>query len=118
MDNLNRGKVTASVVYSTYCVSCHQANGKGDGNRFPPVAASEWVNGDKTRLINVILNGLQGPVTVKGLSYNEVMPAHGRFLNNEQVAEVLTYIKSNFGNTPETVTPKEVEAVRKATAKP
>ncbi|WP_419801206.1 c-type cytochrome [Mucilaginibacter sp.] len=117
-DNLIRGKATASAVYSTYCVSCHQANGKGDGNRFPPVAASEWVNGDKTKLISVILNGLNGPVMVKGLSYNEVMPAHGRFLSNEQVAEVLTYIKSNFGNTPETVTPKEVEAVRKATAKP
>lgn len=116
-DNLYKDKVTASAVYSTYCVSCHQSNGKGDGNRFPPLAQSEWVNGDKTKLINVILNGLQGPVKVKGLSYNEVMPAHGSFLSNEQVAEVLTYIKSNFGNTPEAVTPKEVEAVRKSTLK-
>lgn len=116
-DNLYRGKVTASVVYATYCVSCHQNNGKGDGNRFPPVAQSEWVNGDKSKLISVILNGLQGPVKVKGLSYNEVMPAHGSFLNNEQIAEVLTYIKSNFGNTPEVVTAKEVEIVRQSNQK-
>ncbi len=116
-DNLYRDKVTASVVYATYCVSCHQSNGKGDGNRFPPVAQSEWVNGNKSKLISVILNGLQGPVKVKGLSYNEVMPAHGSFLNNEQIAEVLTYIKSNFGNTPEVVTAKEVEIVRQSNQK-
>ncbi len=116
-DNLYKGKVTASVVYATYCVSCHQNNGKGDGNRFPPVAQSEWVNGDKQKLIQVILNGLKGPVLVKGNSYNEVMPAHGSFLSNQQIAEVLTYIKSNFGNTPEAVTPAEVDAVRQLSNK-
>jgi glucose/arabinose dehydrogenase/cytochrome c553 len=116
-DNLFKDMPTTSVVYSTYCIACHQADGKGDGNRFPPIAQSEWVNYNKTRLINVILNGLKGPVKVKGLSYNEVMPGHGSFLSDAQIAEVLTYIKSNFNNLPEIVTPAEVSAVRSKTPK-
>ena len=114
-DNLFKDMPTASTVYATYCIACHQADGKGDGNRFPPLAQSEWVNYNTPRLINVILNGLKGPVTVKGQSYNEVMPGHGSFLSDEQIAEVLTYIKSNFNNLPEVVTPAEVSAVRKKT---
>ncbi|HJP62635.1 MAG TPA: c-type cytochrome, partial [Mucilaginibacter sp.] len=116
-DNLFKDMPTTSAVYTTYCVACHQVDGKGDGNRFPPVAQSEWVNYNKTRLISVILNGLKGPVKVKGLPYNEVMPGHGSFLSDAQIAEVLTYIKSNFNNLPEIVTPAEVAAVRKMTPK-
>ncbi|HTI60792.1 c-type cytochrome [Mucilaginibacter sp.] len=116
-DNLFKGMATTSAVYSTYCVACHQADGKGDGNRFPPLAQSEWVNYNTPRLIKVILNGLKGPVKVKGLSYNEVMPGHGSFLSDAQIAEVLTYIKSNFNNLPEIVTPEEVGAVRKTLPK-
>ncbi len=114
-DNLNRGKLlTASTVYTNNCSPCHQNDGKGDGNRFPPLEKSEWVNGDKVRLIDIVLNGLKGPIEVKGLQYNEVMPAQASVLSDEQVAEVLTYIKSNFGNTPEVVTPAEVARVRKS----
>ena len=116
-DNLFKDMPATSAVYTTYCIACHQADGKGDGNRFPPLAQSEWVNYNKARLINVILNGLKGPVKVKGLSYNEVMPGHGSFLSDDQVAEVLTYVKSNFNNLPEIVTPAEVSAVRKMTSK-
>lgn len=114
-DDLERNATgNASVVYTTYCRTCHQSNGLGDGSRFPPVAESEWVTGDKTRLIDVILDGLTGPITVKGVSYNEAMPAHGSILNDEQVAEVLTYIRQNFGNNASAITPEEVAAVRKA----
>jgi len=112
-DNLFKDMPGTSVVYTTYCIACHQKDGKGDGNRFPPLAQSEWVNYNTNRLINVILNGLKGPVQVKGLPYNEVMPGHGSFLSDEQVAEVLTYIKSNFNNLPEIVTPAQVAEVRK-----
>ncbi len=114
-DNLFKNMPSTSAVYATYCIACHQSDGKGDGNRFPPLAQSEWVNYNTNRLINVVLNGLKGPVTVKGQSYNEVMPAHGTFLTDDQVAEVLTYIKSNFANIPEIVTPAQVSAVRKKT---
>ncbi len=116
-DNLFKDPPAASAVYSTYCIACHQSDGKGDGNRFPPLAQSEWVNYNTDRLIYVVLNGLKGPVTVKGQSYNEVMPAHGSFLTDAQIAEVLTYIKSNFNNLPEVVTPAEVSAVRKMVPK-
>jgi glucose/arabinose dehydrogenase/mono/diheme cytochrome c family protein len=115
-DNLFEHSPATSAVYSTYCSACHQNNGKGDGNRFPPLMQSEWVNYNKPRLIKVVLNGLSGPVQVKGVSYNEVMPAHGSFLSDSQVAEVLTYVKSNFINLPEIVTPAEVNAVRKMLA--
>jgi len=113
-DNLERATITkASAVYATYCRACHQSNGMGDGSRFPPVAGSEWVNGDKTKLIGLVLNGLTGPIQVKGVPYNEVMPAHGSFLNDEQIAEVLTYIRQNFGNNGDAVTAEEVAKVRK-----
>ncbi|WP_158827570.1 c-type cytochrome [Mucilaginibacter lacusdianchii] len=111
-DNLFKNLPKSSAIYTTYCVSCHQNDGKGDGNRFPPLAQSEWVN-DKNRLVYVILNGLKGPITVKGQSYNEVMPAHGSFLSDEQIAEVATYVKSNFNNTPDIITASDVARVRK-----
>ena len=113
LDNLDRGKTSlSSPVYASFCRPCHQSDGRGDGVRFPPLAQSEWVTGDKARLIDVILNGLQGPIMVKGLSYSEAMPAHN-FLKDEEVAEVLTYIRSSFGNQADAVTPAEVSAVRK-----
>jgi mono/diheme cytochrome c family protein len=115
-DNLFKDMPATSAVYSTYCIACHQRDGKGDGSRFPPLMQSEWVNYNTPRLINLVLNGIKGPVTVKGLSYNEVMPAHGSFLSDDQIAEVLTYIKSNFNNLPEIVTPAQVSAVRKMTS--
>ncbi|MCJ8209611.1 PQQ-dependent sugar dehydrogenase [Mucilaginibacter sp. RS28] len=116
-DNLFKDLPKNSAIYSTYCVSCHQRDGKGDGNRFPPLAQSEWVY-DKFRLVYVILNGLKGQVTVKGLPYNEIMPAHGSFLSDEQVAEVATYVKSNFGNLPEIITPADVARIRKVPPPP
>lgn len=117
-DNLDLGKpLVASAVYNTYCGTCHQRDGKGDGARFPPLEGSEWVSGDKTRLIKVVLNGLSGPITVKGLPYSENMPAHGSFLNDDQVAEVLSYIRSSWGNNADAVTKDEVAAVRKSGSK-
>lgn len=113
-DNLERiALADASLVYTTYCRACHQSNGMGDGTRFPPLAGSEWVNGDKTRLIDVIMNGLSGPITVKDVSYNEVMPAHGSFLSDDQIAEVLTYIRQNFGNSGDAITAEEIAEARK-----
>jgi len=112
-DNLFKDVPKTSAVYNTYCSVCHQHDGMGDGNRFPPLAQSEWVNYNTRRLIKVVLNGMKGPIQVKGQSYNEVMPPHANILSDEQVAEVLTYIKSNFRNTPEIVTPAEVGEIRK-----
>ncbi len=94
-------------LYQTYCVSCHQGDGKGDGARFPPVAGTRWVSGNKARLISVVLFGLQGEIDVEGKGYNGVMPAHG-FLSDEQVAQMLTFLRQNFGNHAQAVTAGEV----------
>jgi mono/diheme cytochrome c family protein len=111
-DNLMKGQLAAgSKLYNTYCASCHQQNGKGDGTRFPPLAESEWVNGDKKRLIQVILNGLSGPVTVKGVGYNEIMPPHS-YLKDSEIAQILTYVRSSFGNKSGFVSPNEVSRYR------
>ena len=116
-DNLVTGMLAGGAkVYATYCISCHQLNGMGDGNRFPPLAGSEWVNGfkwgDKEKLIKAVLKGMEGPVEVLGKSYNNVMPSHS-FLSNDDAAKVLTYIRNNFGNKGMPISASEVEETRK-----
>jgi len=71
-------------LYGTYCVACHQGDGKGDGGRFPPVASTRWVSGNKQRLIGIVLNGLQGEIEVEGRKFNGVMPGNA-FLSDEEV---------------------------------
>lgn len=111
-DNLSNGlAVGAEKIYNSYCISCHQADGKGDGNRFPPLNGSEWVNGNKERLINILLKGLEGPITVKGKSFEGVMPRHD-FLSDADIAKVLTYIRLNFANNSGIIREAEVAAAR------
>ncbi|MEO5998261.1 MAG: c-type cytochrome [Chitinophagaceae bacterium] len=112
-DNLATGMaVGGEKMYRSYCISCHQADGKGDGNRFPPLNGSEWVNGDNERLINVLLKGVEGPITVKGKSFEGVMPRHD-FMSDAEIAKVLTYIRLNFTNHPVVIHEAEVTATRK-----
>jgi glucose/arabinose dehydrogenase/mono/diheme cytochrome c family protein len=112
-DNLAVGMaVGGEKIYNTYCISCHQKDGKGDGNRFPPLNGSEWVNGDKERLIGVLLKGLEGPVKVKGKSFNGVMPKHD-FMSDADIARVLTYTRVNFTNSSGIIREAEVTAARK-----
>jgi glucose/arabinose dehydrogenase/mono/diheme cytochrome c family protein len=110
-DNLNKGIPADAQVYYNYCVNCHQIDGQGDGTRFPPLAGSEWVTGDKNRLIAVLLNGLSGPITINGKSFNYVMPPHN-FLKDEDLSQVLTYIRKSFGNNAGPVTTEEVKKMR------
>jgi glucose/arabinose dehydrogenase/mono/diheme cytochrome c family protein len=111
-DNLQKDVVTGGAqVYRTYCVACHLNDGKGDGSRFPPLDSSEYVLGNKNRLINILLNGLQQTITVKDKQYNNVMPSHS-FLSDNDLAMVLTYVRQNFGNTASEITATEVAALR------
>ena len=111
-DNLDKSKpVTGAQIYNIYCRSCHQKDGKGDGLRFPPLDNSEWVKGDKKRLMNIVLNGLEGAIEVKGKPYNSLMPPQS-FLKDEDIAEVLTYIRQNFGNNASNVSSMEVNKFR------
>lgn len=104
------------ALYAT-CMACHQANGQGIPGAFPPLAESEWVNGPVENLIRIQLRGLMGPITVKGVEYNSMMPANAT-MSDEEVAAVLTYIRSNFGNTSGPVTPDQVKALRDEVGKP
>jgi mono/diheme cytochrome c family protein len=105
-----------SRIYQTQCGACHQAGGTGVAGMFPPLTDTEFVTGDKTRLIRIILHGLTGPLEVRGEMYNSTMPPFGGALNNAEIAAVATYIRTNFGNSAEPVTAAEVARVRTATA--
>ncbi len=102
-------------IYMTRCMSCHQMNGRGVAGVFPPLAGAEWVTGDKGRLIRVVLNGLMGEIDVEGEKYSGAMPPWNSFLNDEQTAALLTYIRSSWGNEASEVTTDEVRKVRAAT---
>lgn len=111
-DNLEKEIVLGGEqVYRTYCAACHGRTGQGSPPRFPPIAETDWVSGDKERLIRIVLEGLQGPIEVKGVLYNSAMPAHS-FMEDSDIAELLTFIRSNFGNTGDAVTEEEVSAIR------
>ncbi|GAB3505708.1 hypothetical protein GCM10027341_37760 [Spirosoma knui] len=103
-------KTPGQIIYEQNCLTCHQVNGSGVPNLNPPLRGTDWVVGDKTRLINVLLKGLQGQ-DIEGEPYDNAMPAHD-FLGDQQIADVLTYIRSNFGNKASAVTADEVKAVR------
>jgi nitrite reductase (NO-forming) len=102
-----------SAIFTQSCVACHQTNGTGLGDVFPPVAGSDYLNADVTRAIRTVTNGLSGPITVNGIEYQGQMPPLG--LTDEQVANVLTYVYSQWGNSGAVVTPEEVRAVRLVT---
>lgn len=103
-------------VYMQYCASCHQAQGGGVPGEFPPLINSEWTTGDKGRLIRTILHGMQGPIEIKGQHYDEVMPAHA-FLDDEDLAALLTFIRNSFDNTADPVHESEVLLVRSGDAR-
>lgn len=101
------------AVYDTYCLTCHQADGYGVPGLNPPIVKTEWVLGDKTRLINVVLKGLNTPININGQTYRNPMPAHA-FLTDSEIANVLSYIRSNFGNKASAIKAEEVKMVRAA----
>jgi glucose/arabinose dehydrogenase/mono/diheme cytochrome c family protein len=116
-DNMGKGgEMEGHILYGSYCVSCHQRNGKGDNSRYPPLVGSDWVAGDRDRLIRVLLNGLQGEIKVNGKTFNGVMPAHGAFLDDHAIASILTYVKRSFNKDTDPVLSADVTRVRNANA--
>ncbi len=104
-------------VYTQICVTCHQANGEGVAGTFPPLAGSEFATAANPVVpIRIVLRGMQGPVTVKGAQYNGVMAPFGTGveLSDEQVAAVLTYVRSSWGNSASAITPQQVASERAA----
>jgi nitrite reductase (NO-forming) len=101
------------ILYNSICSACHQPEGKGIPKAFPPLAGSDYLNGDKRRAISTVIHGLQGRVTVNGETYESIMPQLG--LNDEQVANALTYVYSQWGNNGAEVLPSDVKEVRSNT---
>jgi len=102
------------ALYSGTCSVCHQGNGEGLPDVFPPLARSDYMMGDKERAIGIVLNGLTGKVTVNGKDYNSVMPPMSQ-LTNDEIASILTYVMNEWGNSGPAVTPGEVAKVRALT---
>ncbi|MEX2512992.1 MAG: c-type cytochrome [Cyclobacteriaceae bacterium] len=113
-DDLDRGTLPSGAkVYNTYCGPCHQRDGNGALGRIPPLRNTDWVSGNKERLINLVLHGMDGEIKVNGELYDNVMPAH-QFLNDDQIATVLTYIRQNFENNASEISIDMVNKARQA----
>ena len=111
------GAVTAvdgKQIFGGKCAACHQATGLGVAGVFPPLAASEWVVGDEIVLTHILLHGVNGPLVVKGNTYNGAMPAWNS-MNDMELAAVMTYIRTEWGNKAEPITAETVKAQREAT---
>lgn len=105
--SFKRGK----VVYEKNCLACHQVNGAGVPRMNPPLIKTKHVLGDKVKLINIVIKGFNEEVEINGEFYDNPMPAQVQ-LNDQQVADVLTYVRNSFGNKATAITLGEVKKVR------
>jgi mono/diheme cytochrome c family protein len=100
------------TLYITYCMACHQKDASGVPGMFPPLQKSDWVGGDKKKLISILLHGLEGEITVNDETYSQTMPKQD-YLSDKQIAQVLTYVRQNFGNQGDSVKERDVKMLRK-----
>ena len=106
-DIMKRGQ----AVYSRTCIACHQPTGMGLPPVFPPLAGSEWIAKSASIAVRNIVNGMLGPVTVKGTTYNSMMPPVAG-VTDKDIADVVTYVNNSWGNTGPVVTEAEVKAIK------
>lgn len=107
-------KIDGAALYASMCAACHQASGQGLPSVFPPLAGAEWVNGKESTLAAIVLHGINGPLTVKGSNYTGAMPAFKAQLDDAQVAAVLSFVRTQWGNTGSPVDATAVAKVREA----
>lgn len=111
-----RVPVAGDAIFSAICLPCHQAGGVGVPGKYPPLAGSEWLAKDGAVAARIVLNGLQGPIQVKGNTYINEMPALGSQLEDDEIAAVLTYVRGAWGNKSGPVTAETVGKIRKSIA--
>ena len=97
-----RGK----TVFDSQCASCHMEDGNGLEGVFPTLVKSDYFT-DKNRLVKVVTTGLRGPIVVNGVNYDGEMPAN--VLTDEQVSDVLNYVRNSWGNKAEAILPSEIQ---------
>jgi mono/diheme cytochrome c family protein len=110
-DDLKASMERGKKVYESTCLACHQANGSGVPGMNPPLKQTKWVLGDKPTLIKIVLNGMDEEIEVDGEYFDNVMPAFNS-LNDQQVADVLTYVRNSFGNKASAIKESEVKGLR------
>lgn len=103
--------LSGKQLYQSYCASCHKENGLGIEGNTPPLANTETVKSE-AKLLQVVLNGLTEEIVVKGIKYNQPMPSF-HFLTDDELAKILTYVRSNFGNAFQAIDAKKVSSFRK-----
>ncbi len=101
-------------VYDMYCLACHQEDGNGVPRLNPPLVKTTWVLGDKTKLVQVVLKGMDQEIEINGQVYNNIMASHS-FLTDQEIADVLTYVRNSFGNKASIITATEVKNIRAKT---
>jgi mono/diheme cytochrome c family protein len=106
-------KVVGKALFSANCITCHQATGQGVPGQYPPLAGSEVETGDATnQLIAIVLKGLQGPVVIEGKPFNNAMQAWEGQYTDSQLAAILTYVRSDWGNNAPPITADMVKQIR------
>src|SRR5450432_2502882 len=101
------------LIYTQTCLPCHQADGSGVSGLNPPLKNSPYVTGEQTKLIGIVVNGLNDGVQINGDAYTNPMPPFGNTLNDNEIADVLTYIRNSFANKATAITADQVKAERK-----
>ena len=99
-------------LFTTNCSSCHQTNGMGLAGQFPPLAGSRWATSDPGLIVNIILKGLKGPIKVKGETYGQALNMAAVNLQDQQIANITTYIRQEWGNQASEITKEEVSGFR------
>lgn len=99
-------------VFNATCKTCHMENGQGMPGVYPPLAKSDFLAQDAKRAIDIVVNGLNGEITVNGKIYNLDMPAQKQ-LSDQQVTDVLNFVRNSWGNKGKAITPAQVRSIRK-----
>lgn len=104
--------VHGDQVFVGVCQACHQSTGLGVAGQYPPLVGSDWLLRDPETPIRIVLYGLEGPITVKGSSFNNKMPRFHDKLSDDEIAAALTFVRSSWGNSAPVITAEQVAAVR------
>ena len=99
-------------IYTSKCAACHQNQGQGVPGTFPPLANTDWVTGDSRRLVEVVLDGLEGEIEVNGATYTGTMAPWRDVLSDDEIAKALSYIRTAWGNSASQILPAQVRALR------
>ncbi len=113
-DEFKASMARGKIAYESYCLACHQGDGKGVPGMSPTLVKTKWVLGDKKKLIDILLKGMDEEIEINGEIINNVMPAQA-MLSDQEMADVLTYVRNSFGNKASAISVAEVKKQRAKT---